>query len=46
MASVKHNKHTEFHESIPEITWILLLGISTVVGIWLLAGIVKMLFLL
>ena len=46
MATVKHNKHMYFHESVPELFWILLLGITSVVGIWFLIGIIKILFLL
>jgi len=45
MATAKHNKHMNFYEPIPEIFWILLLGITTVGGIWLLIGTIKMMFL-
>ena len=46
MATVKHNKHMDFYEPVPEIFWFLLLGITTVVGIWFLVGILKMLILM
>ena len=46
MATVKHNKHIDIHEFVPEIFWNILLGITTVMGIWLLIGIIKMLFVM
>jgi hypothetical protein len=46
MATAKHNKHMNFYESAPELFWNLLLGITTVAGIWLLIGTIKMFFLL
>ena len=46
MATVKHNKHIDIQEPVPEIFWNILLGITAVVGIWLLIEIIKMLFLM
>jgi hypothetical protein len=46
MATAKLNEHMSFYESVPEILWNLLLGITSVAGIWLLIATIKMFFLL
>ena len=46
MATVKHNQHVDFYESIPEFVWNILLGLTSIAGIWLLIGVVKMFLLL
>jgi hypothetical protein len=46
MAAIKENTGTDFHWSIPELFLSLLLGVGTVAGLWLLSGLLIMLFLM